>query len=86
MVVNNNEEKVKDIRYEVSLGWADIKKRDIKWGDKIYSRESMRLWDKCWMVIMFFFKNILPVALLSMIVFYFYLLQLLLYYENHWTK
>ena len=69
MVVNNNEEKVKDIRYEVSLGWADIKKRDNKWGDKIYSRESMRLWDKCWMVIMFFFKNIFPVALLAMIVF-----------------
>ena len=71
MVVNNNEEKVKDIRYEVSLGWADIKKRDNKWGDKRYSRESresMRLWDKCWMVIMFFFKNIFPVALLAMIV------------------
>ena len=30
MVVNNNEEKVKDIRYEVSLGWADTKKRDSK--------------------------------------------------------
>ena len=30
MVVNNNEEKVKDIRYKVSLGWADTKKRDGK--------------------------------------------------------
>ena len=30
MIVNNNEEKVKDIRYEVSLGWADTKKRDSK--------------------------------------------------------
>ena len=30
MVVNNIEENVKDIRYEVSLSWADIKKRDSK--------------------------------------------------------
>ena len=29
----------------------------------------MRLWDKCWMFIMFFFKNIFPFTLLLMIVF-----------------
>ena len=29
----------------------------------------MKLYDKCWMCVMFFFKNIFPVALLSMIVF-----------------
>ena len=29
----------------------------------------MRLWDKCWMFIMFFFKNIFPFTLSIMILF-----------------